>query len=111
MLIAPLPEHSREFMNSQSSMEYQITNNQENQQFELLIDDHKAEMVYRLRDDKIYLMHTSVPKEMENRGIGKALVKFALHYSLKNNLDLVVYCPFVKAYVERHPNWKEEVGF
>jgi predicted GNAT family acetyltransferase len=85
----------------------EITNKTDNHQFETLVDGHKGELVYRLREDKIYLMHTWVPDEIGNRGIAAALALHALKYAESNDLEIVIYCPFVKAFVQRHPNWKE----
>ncbi|MGB6035244.1 MAG: GNAT family N-acetyltransferase [Cryomorphaceae bacterium] len=83
-----------------------ITHNTDNHQFETKVDGHKAELVYRLKENKIYLMHTWVPDEIGGRGIAAALALHALKYADSNDLEIVIYCPFVKAFVERHPDWK-----
>lgn len=82
-------------------MELPVTINSINQQFEIVLGDIKAEMVYRLREKSLYLMHTSVPAEMQGKGVGGALVEFALQYAKENQWEVVVYCPFVKSYLER----------
>jgi predicted GNAT family acetyltransferase len=92
-------------MNVNTSIE--ISHNTNNHQFESTVDGHKAELVYRLRESKIYLMHTWVPDEIGNRGIAAALALHALKYADSNDLEIVIYCPFVKAFVAQHPNWKE----
>jgi len=51
-------------------------------------------------------MHTWVPQELEGRGIASALAEFALNYAKENELQTVVYCPFVKAYIQKHPEWQ-----
>jgi hypothetical protein len=33
-------------------------------------------------------------------------VEKTLHYLEENNLKLVPLCPFVAAYVKKHPEWK-----
>jgi len=90
--------------------EIEVINNTERLRFEVHQDGHIAELVYRLREGKIYLMHTGVPDALSNKGIATALAKTALKHSMNSGLELVVYCPFVKAYMERHPNWKEELS-
>ena len=82
-------------------MEYEVVNNTENQQFEIFYEGHKAELVYRLRDGNIYLMHTGVPKELEGKGIASALAEYALNYGKEQKLQTIVYCPFVKAYMKK----------
>jgi hypothetical protein len=51
-------------MKPNSSIE--ITNNTVNHQFETLVEGRKGEMVYRLRDNKIHLMH-GYPKRSAER--------------------------------------------
>ena len=68
-------------------MEYEVVNNTENQQFEIFYEGHKAELVYRLRDGNIYLMHTGVPKELEGKGIASALAEYALNYGKEQKLQ------------------------
>jgi predicted GNAT family acetyltransferase len=85
----------------------EITHNTANHQFEAFVDSYKAELVYRVSGDKIYLMHTLVPDEIGNRGIAAALALHSLNYAEENDLETVVYCAFIKAFVAKHPDWKE----
>lgn len=85
--------------------EVEVVNNQKNLQFEVHLDGHLAELVYRLRSNTIYLMHTGVPDAIGGQGIASVLAKYALDYSLDQGYEIVVYCPFVKAYMSRHPDW------
>jgi len=82
-------------------LDFHIINNEINQQFEIHAEGHAAEMIYRLREDSIYLMQTKVPSQLEKRGIGGALAEHALNYAKEKNLEVVIYCPFVKAYLEK----------
>ena len=66
-------------------------------------------MDYILTADKIYLTHTEVPKELEGKGIGSKLVKEVFDYIESEKLKMIPLCPFVKAYVQRHPEWKKLV--
>ncbi|MEM6525615.1 MAG: GNAT family N-acetyltransferase [Bacteroidota bacterium] len=84
----------------------EITNNERNQRFEVLAGDYLAELVYRIRAGKMYLMHTWVPPELEGQGIASALAEFALNYAKDHGQEVVVYCPFVKAYIQKHPEWQ-----
>lgn len=91
-------------------MKYEIKNNEVNMCFETFIEGHKAELVYRLSEGKIYLMHTWVPKAIGGKGVGVALVEYALRHVIKHNIPLVVYCPFVKKYIKIHPDWREQLA-
>jgi len=52
----------------------QITDNPGASRFELTVDGHLAELQYRRRGDRLVLLHTEVPAELEGRGIGGSLV-------------------------------------
>lgn len=56
---------------------------------------------------KIFLTHTEVPKSLEGKGIGSVIVKLAYENIKARELKLVPLCPFVAAYVKRHPEWKK----
>ncbi len=68
-----------------------------------------AGLEYRLHEGMIVLMHTEVPATLGGRGIGTALAEYALKYARANHLPAKVYCPFVAAYVKRHPEYQDIV--
>jgi uncharacterized protein len=86
-----------------------ISNNEQQQQFQAKIDGELAWLEYRLHDGQIVLMHTEVPAPLGGRGIGSALVEYALNYARAHHLPVKVYCPFVAAYVRRHPEQQDIV--
>ena len=88
----------------------EVKRNPERQRYEIHLDGHVAELVYRIRENKYYLMHTWVPQDIGGRGVATALALSALKYGEENELETIIYCPFVKAFVERHPDWKNEFG-
>ncbi|HET7622662.1 MAG TPA: GNAT family N-acetyltransferase [Gemmatimonadaceae bacterium] len=83
----------------------QVTNNAADSQFELHADGRVATLGYSERDGKIYLIHTEVPKPLEGRGYASALARTALEYAKDNDLVVVPYCTFVRAYLQRHPEY------
>ncbi|MGH9274992.1 MAG: GNAT family N-acetyltransferase [Acidimicrobiales bacterium] len=82
----------------------QVTDNAEEQRFELTMDGHVAELVYRLEGDRLVLVHTGVPDELEGHGIGGRLVRAALARAELADLTIVPQCPFARAWLERHPD-------
>jgi hypothetical protein len=84
-----------------------IFNNPQRQQFQATIDGELASLEYRLHDGVIVLMHTEVPEKLGGHGIGTALAEYALKYARTNHLPVKVYCPFVLAYVKRHPEFQD----
>lgn len=49
------------------------------------------------------LQHTVVPPEARGGGIGAALVRAAVDYARSHDVRLVPTCPYVAAWLERHP--------
>jgi uncharacterized protein len=82
-----------------------IFNNTEQQQFQVMVDGELASLEYRLYGGMIALMHTEVPEQIADHGIGTALAEFALNYARANHMPVKVYCPFVQAYLKRHPEF------
>ena len=64
---------------------------------------------YLRAGQRLYLVHTEVPPSLEGQGIGSDLVKQALADIERQGLRLVPQCPFVAAYVKRHPEWQRLV--
>ena len=88
-------------------MEHTITDNTEEKQFELSLDDGKAVVEYIINTKgMIFLTHTEVPPKYEGQGIGAKLVEQVLKEVEERELKLVPLCPFVAAHIRRHPEWK-----
>ena len=90
-------------------MEYNVTDNTDKQQFEIHSEGEIAFLVYRFYKNDIALMHTEVPKALEGKGVGTALVQYAFQYAKDHSKSIIVYCPFVAAYLKRHPELKSMV--
>jgi uncharacterized protein len=86
-----------------------ITDNKEQQQFQTMVDGEQAYLEYRWYKGDMALMHTFVPEQLEGRGIASALAKYALEHAREHKLKIMVYCPFVAKYLQRHPEYKELV--
>ena len=80
-----------------------ITDNTDVSRFELHADGWLAELIYRVRGDRLVLVHTEVPAELEGRGIGGRLVTAAVDRAAREGLTLVPLCPFARGWLERHP--------
>ena len=86
-------------------MTYNIHNNPSSQHIETEADSEKAFIEYRMKDDAIALMHTFVPPALEGRGIAAALTNWALEYVKHEASPLIVYCPYIAAYMKKHPEY------
>lgn len=79
--------------------------------YELRLDGQPSgELVYRARgDDVLAFLHTEVHPLARRRGLGSALVSGALDDARARNLRVLPLCPFVDAYVRRHPEYADLV--
>jgi uncharacterized protein len=57
---------------------------------------------YGKREDLIVLLHTEIDPSVEGRGFGSRLAAGILADVTARELSVVVRCPFIAAYVERH---------
>ncbi|HSZ49006.1 MAG TPA: GNAT family N-acetyltransferase [Streptosporangiaceae bacterium] len=90
-------------MPEQVSDSADVTDNTDASRFELRADGWLAELIYRIRGDRLVLVHTEVPVELEGRGIGGRLVTAAVDRAAREGLTLVPLCPFARGWLERHP--------
>ena len=81
----------------------EVRNNQAANRYELEVDGELAIAEYQLRPGRISFTHTEVPDALEGRGIGKRLVKAALDDARAKGLKVAPVCPFVKHYIDTHP--------
>jgi predicted GNAT family acetyltransferase len=57
---------------------------------------------YRARPGLIAFVHTEVDERLEGQGLGDRLIRFALEDARGRDLAVLPFCPFVKAFIERH---------
>jgi uncharacterized protein len=65
-----------------------------------------AVLDYREHDSRtLEYYHTFVPPPMRGRGVASRLVAHALRYALEQRLAVIPTCPFVAAFIRRHPEY------
>ena len=84
-----------------------IRDNTARSRFELEAGGVTAFMNYRLIGDVIELNHTETPVAARGRGLASRLTKGVLDDLRVRGLKIVPRCPFVRAYVERHPEYRD----
>ncbi|MEO8113095.1 MAG: GNAT family N-acetyltransferase [Phenylobacterium sp.] len=81
----------------------EVTNNTHAHRFEARVDGELAFADYNLLHDAVVFPHTEVPKALEGRGVATALIKAGLAFARAKGLKVKPICPFVAAYMARHP--------
>jgi predicted GNAT family acetyltransferase len=87
-----------------------VQDNPGESRYELLVDGHVVgEILYRPTPDHVVLLHTEVLPSFEGKGLGARLVAGALDDIRSRGLHVVPFCPFVRAYIRRHPEYADLV--
>lgn len=91
-------------------VEPQVADNPEASRFEVTVGGALAGFAdYRLRGDTISFTHTEIDPDWGGRGLGSVLVRAALDAARDTGLSVLPYCPFVRKYIERHPEYLDLV--
>lgn len=87
-----------------------VQNNPEELRYELIVDDQLGgEILYRVTPDAVAFLHTEVSPALEGQGLASELVSAALADIRERGLRVVPICPFVRAYIRRHPEYRDLV--
>lgn len=88
----------------------EIKNNKERSRFEWQLPDGEfAYIDYCWSGEKMAIMHTFVPPAYEGKGIAAQLASFALEQVMADKIPVLIYCPYVRAYLQRHTEIDEKL--
>lgn len=65
--------------------------------------------VYHRRGGRAFFVHTEIDLAFEGHGLGSALVGGALDAERGRGEPVVPLCPFVRAFIDRHPDYADVV--
>ena len=79
--------------------------------YEARIGDRLAGAAYYERDGSVVVfLHTEVDPAFEGKGVGGRLVQGALDDVRRQGAGVIARCPFVRAWLERHPDYHDLVA-
>jgi uncharacterized protein len=84
-----------------------VRDNPARHRYEFEVEGHVAFAEYRLAAGVITFVHTEVPKELGGRGVGSTLARGALEDVRRRGLEVVVQCPFIKAFMDKHAEFND----
>ena len=87
-----------------------VTKNDTAQRYEAVVDGRRSILQYEQAGDRIVYVHTEVPVALRGRGIASALVRTALDDARVHHQTVVPACPFVSAFIRRHPAYRPLVA-
>jgi NAD+ kinase len=80
----------------------------EQNRYEIILGGEVAGVLhYRRTADHVDLMHTEIDQAFEGRGLASRLAAGALADARSRSTPVVLTCPFVTGYVERHPEYAD----
>lgn len=83
----------------------EVIHNPSKNRFETWIENHLSKLDYILDEDTIVMTHVGVFPEHRGQGVAGKLVEIALKYAEVNKLRVIPMCPYVGAYIRRHPRY------
>jgi uncharacterized protein len=82
----------------------EVRDNPDQSRFEILVDGRTAGFAaYRRHPDALAFTHTEIEDDYEGQGLGGKLVAESLARVEEEGLSVLPFCPFVREYIERHP--------
>lgn len=91
-------------------MSVEVRNDEAKRRFVADVEGHEATIEYVRTGDAYNLLHTFVPEELRGRHFGEDLVRGALEQIKAQGAKFLPTCPFVQAFLKRHPEYQEEVA-
>ena len=91
--------------------EPRVADNPRESRYELWLGATRAGLIqYRAEPGVVFLVHTEVDPAFACQGLGERLVAGALADLRARGRKLVPLCPFVRAYLRRHPDQADLVA-
>jgi predicted GNAT family acetyltransferase len=90
--------------------DHRVIQNESEKRFEIENAEGVAVLKYHLGNHHITLVHTEVAPELGGKGYAGMLVHAALEFARARKLRVIPLCPFVRAYIARHPEYADLVG-
>ena len=95
---------------SESDRPATITDAEGAQRYEARLEGDLAGFLdYVVKRGRIALVHTEVLEAYRGRGLAEQLARFALDDARRRGLKAIAICPYVRTYVERHPETRDIV--
>lgn len=57
--------------------------------------------------ERIIIDHTEVEDDFRGKGVGLALVTFAVNLVRERKIKMLPLCPYTKATLQKHPEWAD----
>ncbi|GAA1956575.1 GNAT family N-acetyltransferase [Kitasatospora viridis] len=91
-------------------METRVIDNPEKSRFEIRDGAELAGFAeYHRSGSEIAFIHTEIDPAFGGRGLGGELARAALDAAREQQLDVLPYCPFIRGWITKHPEYADLV--
>lgn len=88
----------------------EVTRNDDENRYELTIDDHIAGYSeFSFDGDDLVVLHTETLPGYQDRGVASILTERLLSDARESGQHIIVKCEFVRGYLQKHPEWNDVV--
>ena len=103
-------QHIDDTNTTETSLDLEIHDDKENHRYVVAVDGTPVgHAVYHLRGDRHIFVHTEVDDAYEGKGVASALARAALDDVAAQGGKVVPLCPFISAWIDRHPEYRSLV--
>ena len=96
--------------NAAETMSIAIADAPERERYEIYANGELAGFTeYKTRPGIIAFIHTEVDEGFRGRGLGDRLIAYALDDARKRGLAVLPFCPFVRSFIQSHPDYLDLV--
>jgi uncharacterized protein len=87
-----------------------LTDDKDRSRYELRDGDELIGFTeYHFHRGEMALLHTEIRPEYGGRGLGSELIRGALDDARSRGLKVLPYCPFVRGWMVKHPDYQDLV--
>ncbi|MFI9510565.1 GNAT family N-acetyltransferase [Nocardia sp. NPDC052566] len=95
---------------SESNPESKVADNPGQNRYEVFYGGELAGFAeYQLREDETVFIHTEIDGAFSGKGLGGVLAKAAIEDAIAKGRVIRPLCPFIKAYLDKHPQYDAHV--
>ena len=88
----------------------QVRENAAKHRFEIWLGDERAGMtLYQGEGQTLQFVHTEIDGRFEGKGLASILIREALDTVRARGVSVLPYCPFVKRFIQKHPEYLDLV--
>lgn len=108
----PEPSSARPATRDAHADQLRVADNPEAHRYEGYLGAELAGFLdYHAQPGLMTMLHTEIERSHEGQGIGSRLVSAALNDVRSREMKVLPICPFVIAYIKRHPEFKDLLRF